>query len=568
MRDARSGIPPLLAGNREGCTSIAEKKRDHRMIRKAFGIVGIACLSCLTAVPARGGDDQTSASTSAAPVAPRLAVVSCSSRPGERQHCPADTSKGVALARTTGERPCLLGKTWGYDDEGIWVSAGCGGEFVLGQAAPEAALAPAPVAPAPVPPAGAAEPATPPPERQPTPRIESWGEFEPGDGFLIGRNTAGEMAISAYALVRYVNQLPADQTYRDHLGEEHDVDTRQDFFPHRAMVFLKGWVGTPKLIYNIFFWTVNATDQDALFGSMGYQFSRKFSLYAGINGLPGTRSLQGSHPYWLGHDRVMADEFFRPYFSHGVWAQGELTPGFWYNAVLSNNLSALGIKATQLDRKLSGGASLWWMPTTHEFGPKGAYGDWERHEKVATRFGVSATWSPEERFTDANTLATGNTTIRLADSLNVFDKGTLAPDVTVENVDYRLFAIDAGMKYRGFFVQTELYARRLDGFKADGALPVREIEDRGFYVQAAFYPMPKKLELYAATSQVFGDSDAGFDDSSEYLVGLNFYPAKTRNHRLNLQVIDVNRSPVSSTFGYYVGGQDGTTVSTAFSIFF
>jgi hypothetical protein len=30
----------------------------------------------------------------------------------------------------------------------------------------------------------------------------------------------------------------------------------------------------------------------------------------------------------------------------------------------------------------------------------------------------------------------------------------------------------------------------------------------------------------------------------------------------------VNRSPVSSTFGYYVGGQKGTTVSTAFSVFF
>jgi len=42
----------------------------------------------------------------------------------------------------------------------------------------------------------------------------------------------------------------------------------------------------------------------------------------------------------------------------------------------------------------------------------------------------------------------------------------------------------------------------------------------------------------------------------------------TRNHRLNLQVMDVNHSPVSSTFGYYVGGQDGTTVSAAFSVFF
>ncbi len=48
----------------------------------------------------------------------------------------------------------------------------------------------------------------------------------------------------------------------------------------------------------------------------------------------------------------------------------------------------------------------------------------------------------------------------------------------------------------------------------------------------------------------------GFDKSSEYGAGLNFYPANSRNHRLNLQYLDVNGSPVSSTFGYYVGGHD------------
>jgi hypothetical protein len=190
---------------------------------------------------------------------------------------------------------------------------------------------------------------------------------------------------------------------------------------------------------------------------------------------------------------------------------------------------------------------MWWMPTTKEFGPRGGYGDWEMHDTVATRFGVSWTESREERFTDAETGATGNTVIKLADSLNLFD---------------------AGVKHRGIFLMTEIYARRLDDFIADGPLPVPSIVDRGFFVQGAFFPVPKKLEVYGATSQIFGDKDAGFDNSSEYLVGMNFYPADTRNHRLNVQVIDVNRSPVSSTFGYYVGGQRGTIVSTAFSIFF
>ena len=512
--------------------------------------------------------------------AAQTATVSCASAAGERRHCPADTSAGALLAREIGESPCLLGRTWGYDAAGVWVTEGCGGEFLVagpsaaGVAAPAAAGAAAALA------AGPPESAAPPPvgpavdetaafaeTRRPTERIESWGEFEPGTGFLLGRSKAGELSLSAYALMRYVNQMPSEQTFTDHLGNDHPVDTRQDFFPHRIMVFLKGWVGTPKLIYNVFFWTVTTTDQDALFASLGYQFSRKFSLYAGINGLPGTRSVQGSHPYWLGHDRVMADEFFRPYFSYGIWAQGETIRGTWYNVMVANNNSSLGVKASQLDRKVSYGGSFWWMPTTKEFGPKGAFGDWEMHEELATRFGVSAVYSPEQRFADSGQVP-GNTTLKLADSLNVFDTGSLAPGVTVQNVDYQLLSFDAGLKYRGIFLQTELYYRRLDSFVADGELPVTEIVDTGFYVQAAFYPVPKKLELYAATSQVFGDDDAGFDNSSEYLVGANWYPFDTRNHRLNLQLMDVNRSPVGSTFGYYTAGHDGTVVSAAFSIFF
>lgn len=402
----------------------------------------------------------------------------------------------------------------------------------------------------------------------PTPTLDIWGEFMPGNGFLVVRTSFGELDISGYALVRYINQMPGQQTFTDHLGNEHQVDGRNDIFPHRAMIFLKGWLGTPKLVYNILLWTVNTTDQKGIFPTIGYQFSRKFSLYAGINGIPGTRSIMGSHPFWLGTDRVMTDEFFRPFFTYSVWAQGEAWPGFWYNVVVGNNNSALGVKAADLDRKFSYGASVWWMPTTHEFGPRGGYGDWEWHDKLATRFGLGYAMSPENRQTSATTGPPNNTTLRLADSLNLFDTDSLATGVTVQSADYQVVSVDAGFKLRGIFLQAELYNRWLDKFVADGPLPVTQIHDLGFYVQAAFFPVPKKLELYAATSQVYGDKAAGFSNCNEYLAGANYYPFDSRNYRVNLQVIDVNRSPVSSTFGYYVGGQKGTTVSMAASVFF
>jgi hypothetical protein len=173
----------------------------------------------------------------------------------------------------------------------------------------------------------------------------------------------------------------------------------------------------------------------------------------------------------------------------------------------------------------------------------------------------------EHRFITTPT-ASGNTTLRLADSVNLFETGALAPGVTVNFADYTVLAIDAGAKYKGVFLQTEIYNRWLDQFETDGPVPVASVHDSGFYIQGSFFPVKHKLELYTGTSQIFGDKKAGFGNSSEYIFGANFYPADTRNHRLNMQVINVNRSPVSSAFGYYTGGQTGTTYSLALSVFF
>jgi predicted porin len=65
------------------------------------------------------------------------ATLTCVSEQGARQHCPAYTDAGVLLERSTGEASCLLGRSWGYDAEGIWVTEGCGGQFALGNGAHE-----------------------------------------------------------------------------------------------------------------------------------------------------------------------------------------------------------------------------------------------------------------------------------------------------------------------------------------------------------------------------------------------------------------------------------------------
>jgi len=396
----------------------------------------------------------------------------------------------------------------------------------------------------------------------------TWGDMEPGKGFKVASTEYGDLSISAYGLVRYLNQLPPNQNFRDHLGREHEVDTRQDINLHRVLIHFLGWAYDPKLRYALSVWTVNATEQVRVVGNLGYRFGEHFNIAAGIGAMPGTRTLLGSHPYWLAHDRVMADEYFRPGFTAGLWADGRIVGDLYYKFMLGNNISSLGVAASELTRSMAPSMSFWWMPTTGEFGPQGGFGDWEHHEQLATRFGISGTFSREDRAAQINQRGPDTTQIRLGDSLLLFETDALADGVTVKRADYGLLSVDAGFKYKGFFLQIEAYRRWLADFTANGPLPVDDIVDNGFYVQAAFFPIEKKLELYGATSWVFADEDAGFHTSQEFLVGANWYPFDTRNARVNLQSIFVQDSPVSSTFGFYQGGLDGVSLSLGASVFF
>ena len=402
--------------------------------------------------------------------------------------------------------------------------------------------------------------------------VDTSTPMAPGKGFQVANGEYGSMNIGLYALVRATEQLPATQEATDHLNRTFAVDTRQDIQLHRVMVHFRGWAYDPKFNYQLTVWTVNDTEQVKLIGALGYRFSEKFSLWGGMGPNPGTRSMLGSHPFWQGHDRVMADEYFRPGFTFGVWGTGEIAPGLNYQLTLGNQVSALGVNSVEDTRDLSYGGSVWWMPTTKEFGPQGAFGDFEMHDELATRFGVSSVWSPsEDRASQPSQSSPDTTQIRLGDSLLLFGTGSLGDNVTIQKANFKLLSVDAGMKYEGIFLQTELYYRLLDDFRlATGSLgsPVQSIRDKGFYVQSGFFPIPRKLETYASTSWVFPDSGAGYDQSHDFILGANWYWSGTRYQRMNFQWINVTRSPASSTFGYYTGGMNGNTYTVDVSMLF
>lgn len=393
----------------------------------------------------------------------------------------------------------------------------------------------------------------------------TWGEFDPGKGVLLGKNELGTMTLSFYVLARYINQQPPSMSYEDHLGRKSPVDTRNDIELHRLMVWLRGRAYDPKLNYLINFWTVNSTKNIHTIGNLTYKFDPKFNLAVGIDGNPAIRSYNGQHPYFLGTDRHLGDEFFKAGFTMGVSAFGQFSKNVFYRAMVGNSFSEIGLLTSQMTRNMAYGASVWVLPTG-EFGPRGGYGDYEMHSEVSSRFGISAVQSRE----DANSQPDDNnepknTTIRLSDGLNLFSPGALAAGVQVKRANATIMSVDAAMKYRGFFLDANYYFRWLNGFKTEGGdIPQNEIYDNGYMVQVGHQVKPQKLEIYSAYSYIFGE----FNNPWEIALGANYYPKKTRNWRLNMMVNHIEQSPVNSQFGYYVGGQTGETIVLATDLFF
>lgn len=388
------------------------------------------------------------------------------------------------------------------------------------------------------------------------------GELTPGRGYEIAHGKLGTVNFSIYALVRYINQVPDSKTFTDHLGRERVMDPRHDIQWHRTYLYFNGWAFTPKLMWQVNSWAVLSTGQNALIGSLTYRFHKAFNLSAGINGLPSTRSMQGSHPLWQANDRVMADEYFRPGFSSGLWAIGEILPKLHYSAVVTNNLSQLGIGASQLTRDFANGYSLLWMPTTGEFGPRGAYGDWEWHEKIATRFGGGYGRSREDRLNQDYSATSSNTQVKISDSQNLFEVGALADSVTVQKAMWQQFAIDGGFKYHGLFLHVEYFQRLMNEFEADGPLPDKEINENGYMVQASGFPWKQKIELYGFHSYINGKWNTCY----EYGGGINFYPFGSRYFRVNGHAMHVTGSPANSVFGFYLGGMTGMIWSFSTSL--
>ena len=391
-----------------------------------------------------------------------------------------------------------------------------------------------------------------------------------GSGFRVAENDWGSLNIRLYTSVRYLNQRLLEGTTSDSFGNERKIKRRNDIQHQKVLLYFNGWALDPKFHYMLYAWTANTSQglgaQVVLAGYLQYLFNEHLTVGIGTNALPGVRSTSGNFPFWLTADnRPIADEFFRPSYTFGIWARGQIVDGVDYQFMLGNSLSQLGVDAGRLDGDLSTvAAEVSWKPMGNY---TSSFGDFEETPALATRLGLRFTYSQEDVQNQPN-VDDGfqNVTLRLSDGNPIFTPGLFGDGIQIRNADYQMVSFDAGAKYKGYSLEGEYYYRWLDDFQGreTGRLDFDDIQDHGFQLQASAMVLPEKLQAYVGGSKVFGE----YGDPWDARVGLNWFPFRSRSLRWNNELMYVDDSPVGALSLAQPVGAEGPIFFSTVEFFF
>lgn len=399
--------------------------------------------------------------------------------------------------------------------------------------------------------------------------VADWDAFEQGKGLVAARGKLGELTFGINTYLRCLNQENLNPTYTDSFGRTFPFDKRQDLMVNREQLSFRGWLFDEDFRYNFFAWTENTNmgefSQVVLAGNFLTHFSDAVNLRYGLFSLPTTRSTSQSVPNWLKFDhRTLADEYFRGSYTMAIGADGKIADGLEYRTALGNNLSTLGVSPKELDNDMNTYSMvLWWMPTTHEYGPGKGFGDYEEHKELATLIGFHYTHSREDAQGQPTEDSFENSQLRLSDGTLLFSPDPFMTGGKVERATYDMLDFDAGFKYRGWSLDCEYYFRWLSDFRTIGNIPVDQLFDHGFQVQASTMLAPQEWQAYIHYSKIFGD----YGDPWEFGLGANWFPYKHKEIRINFQTLYEEAAAAGSRALPYQVGADGWiwTVDAGFS---
>ena len=336
-----------------------------------------------------------------------------------------------------------------------------------------------------------------------------------------------------------------------------DVHTRNDITVNRAMFILGGYVFDQRARYSFTVWTSAGAASIVVASNIGWQFNKALTITAGYTGVPGSRSLVNTFPFFTSTDRSMADNFFRPGFTQGVWANGELGKGLNYLAFVGNGLNTLSISANKIDTHLLLSGSVWWEPLGAYGEPgksRNMYDDYFASNKVRIRLGHRVHEIPGGPFFESRSIQSReHVALQLRRRADLLDRRVCA------GCDGRSGDLpDVGGRRRHQMERAggqRAILRALAGrFRSRRPASARiHIRSRRASSPAGYFVEPKTVMVYGRGSWVRGQ----FGDSHEYGGGVKWHFLPTERLWLNAELFQINQAPYSGAFTPYTAGMTG-----------
>jgi hypothetical protein len=372
------------------------------------------------------------------------------------------------------------------------------------------------------------------------------------------------MALGGYLQFRWFEFARSATEWIDSTGEPLPITNINTFNINRFLLSFHGHVLDERLLYNFaLFGTTNVGIRSGVvpIGMLGWKFDEAATVGGGMTIVPGSREWQQTTPWTLGIDRSMANTFFRPGFSPGVQAMGNLADGaLHYVAGVWNAIDGGTTGVLRRGTSMAWAGNTWWEP----WGPFGlGISDMEHRDRAVIRVGTSGVYA----LTNILPVVGNNpedTILRLSDGTRLSKEGALGDGSTVNQCVYQLATVDAAWKWRGWGAAFEYYFRLLDNFKGTGTFDRTSMFDQGGLGYLSWCFVPRTYEAYARSSVVTGPYGTG----QEYGGGLNWYLKESRQARLTLEAIHMNRNPAQNFLYPYRAGYSGTAIQTQFLVVF
>ncbi|MCC7212878.1 MAG: porin [Candidatus Brocadia sp.] len=343
------------------------------------------------------------------------------------------------------------------------------------------------------------------------------GKYEPVNGYYLPDREKASIGFQTrdgnYSLnIGFRTQMRF--TYKDK-DEDFDESDITDIDLRRARVCFAGNIYSKDLFYNVeldadsfeanlrdyFIWWTPAAAEEA------------FSVKAGYFKVPANRQWNSSGFKLLLMDRSIASDNFRQDRDYGVDLYGKPFDGHMeYHAAVFRGAGQNPSKAFGKDENTNNELMYVLAARYYPFG-----------------------WC------DANNLASGwnETDMKYEENFKAvigasFVYNAKENDKKLEDTNSAIGDVDLGVRYRGFTWDSEYYIRENDP-EDDGD----SVTSDGFYTQAGYFVLPRKLELAARYSMLDPDEDVRDDVQTEYTVGVNYY-------------IRGNRQKVQTDVGHFV----------------